>query len=83
MGRDWIKALGVTLKLGEIHSIEESKSLHDILEKHSILFKEKLGYLKGTEIKLSVDSNVAPKFFKARWVPPGVHYQECATHTIV
>ena len=27
MGRDWIKALGVTLKLGEIHSAEESKSL--------------------------------------------------------
>ena len=69
MGRDWIKALGVTLKLGEIHSIEESKSLHDVLEKHSTLFEEKLGCLKGTEIKLNVDSNATPKFFKARSVP--------------
>ena len=69
MGRDWIKALGVTFKLGEIHSIEESKSLHDVLEKHSTLFEEKLGYLKGTEIKLNVDSNATPKFFKARSVP--------------
>ena len=46
MGRNWIKALGVTLKRGEIHSIEESKSLHDVLEKHSTLFEEKLGCLK-------------------------------------
>ena len=69
MGRDWIKALGVTLKLGEIHSVEESKSLHDVLEKHSTLFEEKLGCLKGTEVKLNVDSNATPKFFKARSVP--------------
>ena len=30
---------------------------------------ERLGCLKGTEIKLNVDSNATPKFFKARLVP--------------
>ena len=69
MGRDWNKALGVTLKFGEIYSAEESKSLHEILEKHSTIFEEKLGCLKGTEVKLNIDSNATPKFFKARSVP--------------
>ena len=69
MGRDWIKTVGVTFKLGEIHSVEESKSLHEILDKHSAIFEEKLGCLKGTEVKLNVDSDATPKFFKARSVP--------------
>ena len=44
MGRDWIKALGFTLKLGEIHFIEECKSLH-VVEKQSTL-KRKWGVLR-------------------------------------
>ena len=63
MGREWIKALG------EIHSVEESKSLDEVLQKHSTVFEEKLGCLKGTEVKLNVDSNATAKFFKARSVP--------------
>ena len=63
MGRDWIKALGVTLKLGE------PRSLHEILEKHSTVFEEKSGCLKGTEVKLNIDSIAIPKFFKACSVP--------------
>ena len=31
MGRDWIK----TLEFDEINSVEVSKSLHEVLEKHS------------------------------------------------
>ena len=35
MRRDWIKALGVTLKLGDVHTVKESKSLHNVLDKHA------------------------------------------------
>ena len=66
MERDWIKALGGH---GDVHTVEESKSLHDVLAKHATVFEEKLGCLKGTEVKLNVDSNATPKFFKTRSVP--------------
>ena len=32
MGKDWIKALGVTFKLADIHSVEDSNSLHEVLK---------------------------------------------------
>ena len=40
-----------------------------MLEKHSKLFCNELGCLQGMEVKLNVDSNATPKFFKARTVP--------------
>ena len=69
MGRDWMKALKVTLQLGEIHSLDDQRSLHAVLEKHCAVLEDKLGCLQGMEVKLNVDSNVTPRFFKARSVP--------------
>jgi len=40
-----------------------------MLEKHSTLFSDELGTLKGTKVTLQVDSSVQPKFCKARPVP--------------
>ena len=48
MRRDWIKVLRFTLKLGDVHTVEESKSLHGVLAKHATVFEEKLGCLKGS-----------------------------------
>ena len=33
------------------------------------MFGDQLGCLKGTEVRLNVDSNATPKFYKARSVP--------------
>ena len=67
LGRDWLRDLKVTL--GEMHSLEESKSLQEVLEKHSSLFCNDVGCLQGMEVNLNVDRNAAPKFCKARSVP--------------
>ena len=69
MGRDWMSELVVTLKLGDVHALEGESALHEVLDKHSSVFTEGLGCLKGTEVKLNVDGNALPKFFKSRTVP--------------
>ena len=69
LGRDWIAALKVTLSMGEVHTVEEERSLLEVLAKYSSIFTEDLGCLKGMEVKLNVDPNATPKFFKARPVP--------------
>ena len=67
MGRNWLRELKVTLE--RIHSIVESSALSDILNKHSTLFTNELGCLQGTKVNLHTDSQVNPKFYKARPVP--------------
>ena len=38
--RDWMAALKVTLSMGEVHTVEEERSLLDVLAKHSSIFTE-------------------------------------------
>ena len=40
-----------------------------MLEKHSSVFNNEIGTLKGIKVKLHVDPNVKPKFFKEWSVP--------------
>ena len=54
---------------GEIHALGDSSALQEVLEKHSKLFCNELGCLQGMKVKLNVDSDATPKFFKARTVP--------------
>ena len=54
------------------HTVEQERSLQDILAKHSFLFTEELGCLKGMEVKLNINPNATPNFFKARTVPPAL-----------
>jgi len=44
-------------------------TLDKVLNKHVLLFKEGLGMLKDGTVKLQVNQNVPPKFFKARSIP--------------
>ena len=67
MGRDWLRDLKVTF--GKIHALADSTAVQEVLEKHSKLFCNELGCLQGMEVKLNVDRNATPKFFKARTVP--------------
>ena len=43
--------------------------MQDVLDRHATVFTEKLGTLKGTQVKLHVDPQVQPQFFKACSVP--------------
>ena len=67
MGRDWLRDLKVTL--GEIHALGDSSALQEVLEKHSKLFCNELWCLQGMKVKLNVNCDATPKFFKARTVP--------------
>ena len=69
MGRDWLSELKVTLKVGEVNTVEGGNSLQTVLERHSAVFEKGLGCLKGMTAKLNVDNNATPKFYKARTVP--------------
>jgi len=40
-----------------------------VLDRHSEVFKDELGTLQGTTVKLHIDSAIQPKFFKHRPVP--------------
>ena len=55
--------------MGEVHTVKEERSLPEVLAKCSSIFTEELRCLKGMEVKLNVDPNATPKFFKARPVP--------------
>ena len=45
-----------------MHTVEEERSLLEVLAKYSSIFTEELGCLKGMEVKLNVDPNATPKF---------------------
>jgi hypothetical protein len=46
----------------------EPATLQEVLDKHSV-FKDELGLVKGTEAKIHVDPQAAPRFCKPRTVP--------------
>ena len=65
LGRDWLQSL--QLNWQEIHSLH-SYSLLEVLDKHTEIFKEGLGTLKGYQAKIYTDRDATPHFFKARSV---------------
>ena len=67
LGRDWITAFKVDFD--QIDNLVGSNQLQVLLEKHSSVFNNEIGTLKGIKVKLHADPNVKPKFFKARSVP--------------
>ena len=67
--KDWMSALKVTFSVDDVHTVEQERSLQEVLAKPSTLFTEELGCLKGMEVKLNVNPNATPKFFKAHTVP--------------
>ena len=65
VGRDWLNKIKVNF--WEVHSLTNQHPLEELLEKHSVVFKE-LGCLKGVKAQLLVDGT-NPKFHKPRVVP--------------
>ena len=65
-GRNWLSC--IRLNWDEIHQIHNS-SLKAVLDRHSVVFQEGLGELKGYKAKITVDPQATPRFCKARPVP--------------
>ena len=63
LGRDWLSSLKLTVN--NIHNLSTPSAVHDVVDRHATVFTEKLGTLKGTEVKLHVDPQVQPQFCKA------------------
>jgi hypothetical protein len=69
-GRDWLQH--TTLDWAEIKALVACKvhdSLKTVLNKHSSVFKDDWGTLKGIKAKLTVKPDAKPKFVKAIQVP--------------
>ena len=66
LGHDWLSHLKLDWK--RICHIQ-MKALEDVLQKHTQIFQEGLGMLKGHKATLHVDANVSPVFCKPRQVP--------------
>ena len=65
--RDWLSK--IKLNWEELHHIDQPKlSLEAVLNKHSKVFSEELGMVKGVTAKLHIDLQARPKFYKPRSV---------------
>ena len=69
LGRDWLSALNINLQELSVLHTGGIKNLQGILDSHAELFKDELGLVKGTKVKLFVSDSSKPAFFKARTVP--------------
>eukprot|EP00731_Ephydatia_muelleri_P017266 Em0010g364a len=69
LGRDWLSALNINLQELSVLHTGGIRNLQGILDSHAELFKDELGLVKGTKVKLYVDDSCKPAFFKARTVP--------------
>ena len=69
LGRDWLSH--IRLDWSTLNHIQTAaiSACQKILDQHKILFKDELGTVKGTTAKFHIDSQMKPKFFKARPVP--------------
>ena len=68
LGRDWLRKIKLDWK--EMHSIHASPpDLESILARHSAVFKDERGTLRGTSAKMHIDPQTTPRFSRARPVP--------------
>ena len=66
LGRNWLQNLHLDWR--EIHKVHDSH-LDEVVCRHSTVFRDELGTLKGFKAKIYVDPSVRPRFCKARSVP--------------
>ena len=68
LGRDWLSK--IKLNWEELYHIDQTKlTLEAVLDKHSKVFREELGMVRGVTAKLHVDPLARPKFYRPRSVP--------------
>jgi hypothetical protein len=69
LGRNWLKY--IRLDWNNIFAIRSAKlqPLHDLLQRHKILFTTELGKIQPYTASLHVRPDVTPRFFKPRPIP--------------
>ena len=69
LGRDWLKSLRV--KWDQLYKVKGTSdlTLQKVLDRHSLLFKDELGTIKGVTAKIYMDPAAHPQFFKPRPLP--------------
>ena len=68
LGRDWLGRLRLDWR--EVRSLRDaSDSLDRLLARHSELFKDELGTIKGVTAKLYISPDAQPRFHRARSIP--------------
>ena len=67
LGRDWL--LAIKIDWSQLHHMTVPSALHKVLQKHATVFKDELGEVKGTTVKIHVDPQARPHFCKPRTVP--------------
>ena len=70
LGRDWLRHLKLNWcdELNHLRIAARLK-LDDVLKKHADVFKEELGKVTGMEVKIHMDPDAQPQFFRPRPVP--------------
>ena len=68
LGRDWLNRLRLDWR--KIRMLNATSNRFDaLLAKHSNLFRDELGTIKGTTAKLYVSLSVKPRFYRPRSIP--------------
>ena len=69
LDRNWLQK--IKLDWQKLFSLSDCQNinLQNILNRHKAVFNDKLGLLKNFEVSIPIDTNVTPKFCKARAVP--------------
>ncbi|XP_060799470.1 uncharacterized protein K02A2.6-like [Neoarius graeffei] len=71
-GREWLRAIKLNWRdLKTVHAIEhrETDSLEAVLKRHSAVFSDKLGTMRGVKARLTLKPDSTPKFCPPRNVP--------------
>ena len=75
LGRNWLRVLGIDwstvnkLEVNEVQTDEKPKLKEDFLDQYKELFKDELETFRGPKVRIYIDQNAEPQFFKARSVP--------------
>ena len=69
MGRDWLRVLKLDWPTLFTLNHLSSLSLQAVLDRHTAVFKEELGTVKGLEVKLHLKPDATPRFHRSRSVP--------------
>ena len=67
LGRDWMERLG--LSCCQLNQIQQLNELECVLAHHAKVFKDELGFVKGTQARIYIESGTSPRYFRARSLP--------------
>ena len=71
IGRNWLTKIQLDWK--NIFTVTGEWQLDELLHRHNSVFEDKLGSVRDMKVKLFVEENSKPKFFKARTRPLALH----------